>query len=75
MSVLLRVAFFSMILFAMPRGASAQDLICRIVPSLCQTSGSGGTGVPELDGNSAGTAAALVLGAALLLSTRRRRSA
>lgn len=78
--MLLRVAFFSLILSAVPGAASAQtqdSLLCKLLPSLCQTDGggsSGGTAVPELDGNAAGSASALVLGAALLLGARRRRS-
>lgn len=78
MSNLFRVAFFSVILFSVPAAASAQSsLVCALLPALCQSTppSGGGNAVPELDGNAAGTAGALAIGAALLLATRRRREA
>lgn len=66
-------ALFALSLLLLPAAASAQSL-CDIVPSLCpQSSHPAATSVPELDANAAGTAGALVLGATLLMTSRRRR--
>jgi hypothetical protein len=68
MSTLFKVAMFALLLSA--------------APSLAQARGGAGFGhgprsfaVPELDGDAAGTAGALLVGVALLLSSRRRDAA
>lgn len=67
-------ALFCLSILVLPAAASAQ-VVCNLLPSLCQESSHTATAVPELDANAAGTAGALVLGAALLMTSRRRRQA
>jgi hypothetical protein len=68
-------ALFCLSFLLLPAAASAQSLTCALLPSLCQESSHAATAVPELDANAAGTAGALVLGATLLMTSRRRRQA
>ena len=66
---------------AQPFPMATTSLFCQWFPSLCLpvsepdcgSDGGGSAGVPELDAGSAGSALALLGGAALLLSTGRRR--
>ena len=67
-------ALFCLSFLLLPAAASAQAL-CNLLPSLCEQSSHTATAVPELDANAAGTAGALVLGATLLMTSRRRRQA
>lgn len=72
----MKSALFCLSLLLLPTAASAQSLTCHLLPSLCQQAPAPSTNaVPELDTNAAGTAGALILGAALLMSSRRRRAA
>ena len=77
MSKLLAIAAFTLVLSSLPATASAQSSspwYCAFIR--CASTGDGGsTAVPELDGNAAGAAGAVLVGAALLLSARRRRTA
>jgi hypothetical protein len=73
----IKSALFFVCLLLVPAAASAQNLPlhCRLLPSLCERGDEEAKSVPELDANAAGTAGALVLGAALLMTSRRRRIA
>jgi hypothetical protein len=72
----LKPALFVLSFLLMPAAASAQTLICNALPVLCESSREPAPQqVPELDANAAGTAGMLVLGATLLVTSRRRRNA
>jgi len=74
MPTMIRSALFALFLMSLPTAASAQGrLSCILFPARCQEAPAPAT-VPELNANAAGTASALVLGAALLIASRRRRT-
>jgi hypothetical protein len=74
---MMKSALFLACLLLVPAAASAQSvsILCRLVPMACEQGDEAPKSVPELDANAAGTAGALVLGAALLMTSRRRRTA
>lgn len=70
----LKSALFCLSFLLLPAAASAQSLTCILLPSLCERAPSPAPQqVPELDPNAAGAAGVLVLGATLLMTSRRRR--
>ena len=69
----IKSALFCLSFLLLPAAASAQNLTCVLLPSFCERSSPAPAQVPELDPNAAGAAGVLVLGATLLMSSRRRR--
>lgn len=72
---MMKSALFSLALLSLPAAASAQSsggLGCLLFPSQCAQAPQP-TAVPELDANAFGAAGVLVVGAALLIGSRRRQ--